>query len=84
MTNRKYLIFSVSEQDKIDWNQVLENRITIKSLDGTKSLFKWDTTNDPDFLGNLTNTAGPYTNSEILEILKGSEWTPEEEEEEDE
>ena len=71
--NRRWLIIPVSEQDKIDWNQVLSTQLVRKNVDGTKSFIKWEG-DTPSFVSNLTGTAGPYTHNEILEILKGSEW----------
>jgi len=36
---------------------------------------KWDGGVAPDFVSELTTLEGPYTYSEILEILSGAEWT---------
>lgn len=43
--NRNYIIFNVSEVDKVDFNQVLETSAETlrKSVDGTKTFVKWDT-----------------------------------------
>lgn len=43
--NRNYVIFNVSEIDKIDFNQVLETSAETlrKSVDGTRTFVKWDT-----------------------------------------
>ena len=73
---RKYLILPVSEESKIDWNLVLGTELTRKNADGTKSFIKWEG-DTPSFVSNLTGTAGPYTHSEILEILNGSDWSTE-------
>lgn len=74
--NRKYLIFNMSEIDSIDFNNVLETSAdTIrKSIDETKSFIKWDG-EQPSFVSDLTTSDGPYTHSQILEILTGEAWT---------
>lgn len=43
-SNRKFMIFSVSELDKIDFTQVCETSIDTvrKSVDVTKTFVKWD------------------------------------------
>lgn len=43
--SRNYIIFNVSEIDKIDFNQVLETspETLRRSVDGTKTFIKWDT-----------------------------------------
>jgi hypothetical protein len=42
--NRNYIIFNVSEVDKVDFTQVLETSAETlrKSVDGTKTFIKWD------------------------------------------
>lgn len=74
--NRNYTIFSVSELDKIDFDQVLEtSQETVRrSTDGTKTFVKWEGTK-PDCISMLTTTEGPYTHNEMLEILCTPEWT---------
>lgn len=76
--NRNFLIFNVSEIDKINFNEVLETSADTlrKSIDGTKTFVKWDDhVATPDFVSQLTTAEGPYTYTEILEILSGEEWT---------
>ena len=74
--NRKYLIFPVSQLDVIDFTQVGETSIETvrKSVDQTKTFVKWEG-EDPTFISQLTNTEGPYTHEEILNILSSEEWT---------
>ena len=74
--NRKYLIFPVSQLDIIDFTQVGETSIETvrKSVDETKTFVKWEGEN-PTFISQLTNTEGPYTHEEILNILATEEWT---------
>jgi hypothetical protein len=73
---RKFMIFSVSQLDQIDFTQVLETSINTvrKSVDGLKTFVKWDDMM-PECVSNLTTKEGPYTYEEILEILATPEWT---------
>ena len=73
---RKFMIFSVSQLDQIDFTQVLEtSEDTVrKSVDGSKTFVKWDDMM-PECVSNLTTKEGPYTYEEILEILATPEWT---------
>lgn len=73
---RQFMIFNVSELSQIDFNQVLETSSeTVRiSVDGTKTFVKWDG-EMPLFVDSLLTKEGPYTYSEIIEILNGSEWT---------
>lgn len=74
--NREFVIFNVSELDKIDFSQVLETSAETvrKSVDGLKTFVKWDGI-EPDFINNLTTIQGKYTYSEMLELLSTEEWT---------
>ena len=73
--NRKFLIFPVTELDKVDFNQVGETSAETvrKSLDGSKTFIKWDGV-VPTFIVNLLNTEGPYSYNEILSTLSTEEW----------
>jgi hypothetical protein len=75
--NREFMIFNVSELPNIDFNQVLETSIDTvrKSVDQTKTFVKWDGDSIPSSVEGLTTKQGPYTYSEILEILSTEEWT---------
>jgi hypothetical protein len=74
--NREFMIFNVSELPQIDFTQVCETSIdTIrKSIDGTKTFVKWDGAT-PSSVASLTTKEGPYTYTEIIDILNGPEWT---------
>lgn len=77
---REYIIFNVSELNKVNFNEVLEtSEQTIrKSVDETKTFVKWNN-EVPSFVDILTTKEGPYTHSEILTILATPEWTIDEE-----
>ena len=79
MENRKYVIFNVSELDKIDFNQVQETSVdTIrKSVDETLTFVKYDGDEMPPSVLSLTTKQGPYTQTEILEIINTPEWSVE-------
>ena len=68
--NRNYLIFNVSELDQIDFNEVMESSADTvrKSVDESKTFIKWEG-DRPQSTLSLATAEGPYTHSEILEIL---------------
>ena len=71
--SRKYVIINADEVDSINFSQVHETSAdTIRySVDGTQTFVKYEG-EQPSFLSGKTE----YTNSEILAILSGDEWTP--------
>ena len=72
---RNYVIIEASEVPSVDFNQVLEASADalVYSLDGTKTIVKYEGT-QPFFLLGKTE----YTQEEILSILSGSDWTSDE------
>jgi len=74
--NREYLVIPVSELTKVDFNLVLETSAETvrKSIDETKTFVKWDG-ETPAFVATISGAEGPYTYSEILDVLTGVEWT---------
>ena len=75
--NRNYLIFNMTEVDSIDFTNVLETSTeTLRlSVDETKSFVKWEG-ETPSFVSDLTDTEGPYSHSQIIEVLSEEAWTP--------
>jgi hypothetical protein len=76
MENRKYIIFNVSELDKIDFNEVQETSAgTVrKSVDETLTFVKYDSDEMPLSVSNLTTKQGPYTHLEMIETLNTPIW----------
>ena len=74
--DRVFMIFNVSELNLVDFTKVEETSIeTVRlSVDKTKTFCKWDGTT-PEFLSQMTTKEGPYTYTEILNILATPEWT---------
>jgi hypothetical protein len=74
--SRNFAIFSTTELDQINFNEVLETSAETvrKSVDGTKTFVKWDGETPPPSVQALTTVEGPYTYAEILDILSGEEW----------
>jgi len=74
--NRSFAIFSTTEIDQVDFSLVCETSPDTlrKSVDESKTFVKWDG-EQPEFVSELTTLEGPYTYTEILEILSGAEWT---------
>jgi len=77
MEPKYYIIFNVSELDKIDFNQVFETSIETvrKSVDETLTFVKYATDEIPSSVSSLDTKQGPYSHEEILEILATPEWT---------
>ena len=75
-TDREYMIFSVTEIDKIDFSQVLETGPDTlrKNIDQTKTFVKWNG-DIPSSVEALETKEGPYTHQEMLDILSGPDWT---------
>ena len=78
-TDRKFMIFNVSEIDKIDFNEVLETSTFLlrKSVNNQKTLVKWDGNIIPSSVQTLTTSEGPYTYGEIVVILNSTYWIEE-------
>jgi hypothetical protein len=75
METRQFMIFSVSELNQIDFDKVLETSIdTVRtSANDSKTFVKWNG-DMPECVANLTTSEGPYTYTEILQILSTNEW----------
>ena len=72
--NRKYVIIESSEVSSVNFAEVIETSAdTLRySVDETQTFVKFEG-DTPSFLDGKTQ----YNHSEILNILNGSEWTPE-------
>jgi len=73
--DNKYIIFDVTELSTIDFDQVLETSIdTITyNVDETQTVVKY-LGDMPSSVQALTTKEGPYTYSEIQNILTGWVW----------
>jgi hypothetical protein len=73
--DRRFVIFNVTELNKIDFNQVFETSIDTvrKSVDETKTFVKYDMPM-PSSVSSLTSKSQEYTYDEILNILATPEW----------
>lgn len=76
-TDRNFMIFNVSEINKINFDEVLETSAQWlrRSVNAQKTFVKWDGDTTPSSVQTLTTSEGPYTYDEILVILNGTEWT---------
>ena len=72
---QNFIIFNVNELLNIDFNEVLETSINTvrKSVDEQKTFVQWEG-EIPECVISLTTKEGPYTNTEIIEILNTPEW----------
>lgn len=73
---RKYVIIPTTELANIDFTQVLETApgTCRYSVDGTKTFVKYDG-DQPSSVSAINGRSIEYTHDEILEILKGEEWS---------
>lgn len=71
-----YIIFSISELDKVDFTKVMEDSIdTVRiSPDGTKAVIAWISVQIPDFVSSIESKEGPYTKEEVVTILRSDYW----------
>lgn len=74
--NRKYVVFNVSELDKIDFTQVLEtsSETLVRSVDGTKTFVKWEG-DTPSCILSLTTKGEYLTADEIVQLMTAPEWS---------
>ena len=75
-TDRNFMIFNVSEINKINFDEVLESSAQWlrKSVDETKTFVKWGGNTIPSSVQTLTTSEGPYTYYEITVILNSTDW----------
>ncbi len=71
----KYVICPTPADDDSVWDYVVDRNHVKRSLDGSKVLLKWPETESPHWamvkrLGGTT-----HTNSEVVLILAGPEWS---------
>ena len=66
----------MTEVGLVDFNEVLEtSEETLRlSVDNLQTVIKWDG-GEPSFVSTLSSYDGPYTHTEILDILATPEWT---------
>ena len=75
-SDRRFVIFNITELNQIDFNQVFETSIDTvrKSVNETKTFVKYDMPM-PSSVASLTSKSQEYTYDEILQILATPEWT---------
>ena len=75
-SDRNFIIFNVSEINKINFDKVLESssQWLRNSINNQKTFVKWEG-DIPTCVKTLTTSEGPYTYEEILDILSTPEWT---------
>lgn len=76
MIFRTFVIFDISEINKIDFSQVLETSVqTLRfNLDGTRTFVKWEGESIPSCVQLLNSKSEYYSLEEMLVILKSPEW----------
>ena len=73
--SRQFMILNTSEISSIRFDDVLESSTSTlrRSVDGSKTFVKWDGAM-PSWVNDLTTKEGPYTYTQIIDILSTSEW----------
>lgn len=76
MDNKTYVVFDVSELDKIDFSQVVETSVEtlVRSIDGTKTFVSWEGTQS-SFIESLTTKGEYLTGMDIVLLMPTSEWS---------
>ena len=69
----KYIILNTSELYKVNFNEVLET-VVRTSVNNSKTFVKYTSDTMPASIVNLTTKEGPYSNTEMLDILSTIEW----------
>lgn len=74
--NRNYMIFSTSESGSINFSEVLESSVnTLRiSNDGSLTFVKWEGETTPSSVESLSTQDGPYTHTQISNLMTGSAW----------
>jgi len=77
MEGRNFMIINSSEIVLLDFSQILETSPeTLRlSVNGEKTFVKWEGSEVPSSVDNLTTKEGPYTYQEIISILETIEWS---------
>lgn len=74
MDTKKYIIFDISEVDKIDFKEVLEtSKESIRVSNSNLSFVKFRGS-IPTSVQSLTTKSQEYNENEIIEILSTDEW----------
>jgi hypothetical protein len=73
---RKYVVFNVTEIEKIDFNEVFETseETLRKSVDGELTFVKYEGVETPISVELLETKQGPFTHYEFLQILDTEVW----------
>lgn len=75
--NRHYVIFDTTETGSINFDEVMETAADTLRLNVSQSrtFVKYEGDTMPSTVSTLTTKEGPYSHTEILNLLTGSEWT---------
>lgn len=76
--NRKYVVISYSDIDKIDFCQVMETSAETvrRSVDGTLTFVKYEGSM-PASVEALAHRSQEFTHEQMLLVLSGPDWTSE-------
>jgi hypothetical protein len=74
--NRNYIIIQQEDVHQVDFNELLDSSIDtcIFSVDKKKLIVKWEGETIVNSIDNLQVKEGPYSQEEILNILRLEYW----------
>jgi hypothetical protein len=78
MKDRVYMVFSSSEIELINFDDILDDNYEtmIFSLDESKTVVKWEG-DQPEFVSKLRTIEGFFNKDQMLDLLRTPEWLPE-------
>jgi hypothetical protein len=69
------IIFNIDEISKVNFTEVIQTLETLQySVNRQKTYVSWNGSETPSFVSNITSAEGPYSQSELLDILERLEW----------
>ena len=71
----KYIIIDLSDADKINYNEVLQNSISTLRISKSNKAIVYYSGGMPQSVQSLENKSQEYNLSEITEILRDTDWT---------
>ena len=74
--NISYYILDISEKDKINFSEIIHKQFERlrKNVDGTKCIIKLEGP-PKSFLNTMNTLEGPYTHSQIRNIIVDKSWS---------
>lgn len=73
--NRFYFVIPAARMTDVDFSEVLESESSLRyNSDSSKTFVCYESSSVPSSLQSISDKEGPYTNDQMLEILKTEGW----------